>query len=1264
MTAILDTPLLPHFTVTTSRAAHIAEHVFIDGSASQAHQTTTLQTQTLLVRYQGDADTLHSALLRMSADHHAARLTRSSQGLCLAPTLTPLIEICDFEDIGDLDHNDLLLLFHEHQEAMPFPTTGPRWQAAILSQNGDIFAVALSADAHDIPLSALRAMSDALTNGTHAATDHSAWLSHCARTLAPFDQANQLPYRSANAAGPKTIFTELPPHFDTLLSSNAQRASQVAHIAWAITLARLSHAPHAVFGSYDHRLPDGLPAPICFEFNGLTTVSEIEASYLVQSALFTHGLNPSLAQLRDYLHLPDGLSLFKTTLSTTTPLPQANAEDEDCAIFVGPNSIQAQFGPFYSRDAARRILEYFGTTLESVLKASSDATLRTITTLPASECQETLSIGNCATSEVSSLDMVDILEAQSRATPEAPALSQMGREGAPMSYAQLDDASNQMAHALRARGVRAGDVVAICLERSPAFIISMFGILKAGGIYVPVDPAYPRANKEHMQTDSGAKYVITQDGIETAPSVPALMAHDLMAEDHPKTPLMDRPTDPDRVAYMIYTSGTTGKPKGVVTTHRGTISHALAILTPYNFAQNHIVMQCSSMSFDVSVSEILGAYLTGAHLVLRNDAFLQDIDACIALLAKYEIAIAMLPMAFWCVLTEEMHRTGKRLPATLKSVIVGGERATPNILAKWREVTKDVRWINAYGPTETAVYATIYIEDELWDPSKEVPIGRPLDQCNVHILCYDGTLAPLGVKGFLWISGVCVAQGYHNRPELTHEKFHDGTGRIDPHLPENRYYNTGDVAMWNMDRNLDFFGRIDRQVQVRGFRVELPAIERALESHQNVERTMVATLNEGTTAARLVAFVQVKDPERPLNEDELRDMAADYVPRNIAPAIHIVPDYPKTPNGKVDMLALIAMVDHPTEQGSDATPADPVVAQLCTLFAAVLGMERFDPNMSFFGHGGHSLLALRLVSMIDQSFGKRLTVAQLINHPSPAQAAQLMASSSEASNMITNIQPNGTGIPIYGLHVLGSLGEFYQGIAGHLGPNQPLFGLTILGSEHEDRATSIDEICTLYADQIDSHAPKDQAVILAGVSLGGVFALTVAQILHDRGRDVAHVILFDTDGPTGRRYAPKITRMARHLGYFATAPIAYTRHYLSHRAYNYVETPWVRERLIPWLDPEMGQHYKDLIRHRDLISANETLSAAHEPPRYQGAVSYIHADLYSMEDPAAVSEAFGWRIYCPNLTYYRIPTTHLGLFYPPFDAQTAQVIRTALGAAS
>ncbi|MEN8710231.1 MAG: AMP-binding protein, partial [Paracoccaceae bacterium] len=676
--------------------------------------------------------------------------------------------------------NDFMAQWTDEARHQTRPQDGPLWHLDILSNVGHPFALCLSADEAHIGRGALHLMAQHLEAILHnsevdpASDPTEAILA--TRALAPFQTANPLPFAQEINTRPKTISLDLPEHFESLQRHNPDSAQLCAHMAWGLTLARLSHLPYAVFGSYDTMLTDDAPAPYCIEAREGMCIDDLGQSLRTQMTLLRHCNTLALADMRHLLGVPDDVSLFKTTLSTTMPLSRANAPDEDCAIFVAQTSIQAQFSPRFTANSARRILLYFSNCLEAMIKQSGDQPLHTVTMLSRPERARCLRTGACETTERTDLDMVHILEHQSERTPLAAALSKMGSSHDPISYQDVSRQSNTVAHALIAQGVRAGDVVAICLERSPEFIIALYGVLKAGCVCVPIDPAEPPATKEYMQIDSGAKCVITNSRLETAPNVPRLEITELMAQNKSTgapTVAPPCPTDPDRVAYIIYEGSLAGKLKGVVTTHRAAVAHALAILSPYNFAQSHPVLQCASMSSDILISEMLGASLSGAQLVLRDDRFLTDVAYCIDALAQHTIAIAMLPPDFWSALTDELHRGNLHLPDTLKTVIVSGAQAMPQTLDKWRQVAKDIRWIHAYGPTETAVCATTYTLDERWNPDQNVPIGRPLEQGNAHILCYDGSLAPIGVNGFLWISGVCVAKGYHNNPDLSLEKFHD-----------------------------------------------------------------------------------------------------------------------------------------------------------------------------------------------------------------------------------------------------------------------------------------------------------------------------------------------------------------------------------------------------------------------------------------------------------------------------------------------------------
>ncbi|HEU0077406.1 MAG TPA: amino acid adenylation domain-containing protein, partial [Longimicrobiaceae bacterium] len=539
----------------------------------------------------------------------------------------------------------------------------------------------------------------------------------------------------------------------------------------------------------------------------------------------------------------------------------------------------------------------------------------------------------------------DLVRETALRAPDAPAVAQEG--AATLSYAELERRADALARRLAALGVAPETRVALCLERSPEMLVAVLGVLRAGGCYVPVDPAYPAERIQYMLADSGARVLLAQERLLGAlPQfggevvlVDTPFEHDTPeGEDrqHGDAPLPERgrvaalrppgggpAVHPDNAAYVIYTSGSTGRPKGVVVTHRALANYAAAAVDLYGVTPADRVLQFASLSFDASAEEIYPALLGGASLVLRTEEMLADAATFFARCAAWGVTVLDLPTAYWHELVAELERGAVRLPTAVRLVIIGGERALPERVAAWRRHVGDgVRLVNTYGPTEATVVATLAelqgreeaptLPDQ---PLPPVPIGRPVPNGRVYVL--DGELRPLpiGARGELYVGGAGVARGYLGRPELTAERFVPDPFAVEPGA---RLYRTGDVARWRRAGELEFVGRADDQVKVRGFRVEPGEIEDLLLRHPAVRDAVVAAREDEPGRTRLVGYV-VAAGEAPTAAELRRHLKAE-LPEYMVPAAFVVMDaLPKTGSGKVDRRALPA-------PGAPGAPAESYVA--------------------------------------------------------------------------------------------------------------------------------------------------------------------------------------------------------------------------------------------------------------------------------------------------------------------------------------------------
>jgi amino acid adenylation domain-containing protein len=428
-------------------------------------------------------------------------------------------------------------------------------------------------------------------------------------------------------------------------------------------------------------------------------------------------------------------------------------------------------------------------------------------------------------------------EAQVRQSPQAIAVVFHQTQ---LTYQELNDRANQLAHYLKQLGVKPESLVGLCVERSPEMVVGLLGILKAGGAYVPLDPTYPKERIAAMVSDSQVGVLLTQaKWLTTLPETNAQMVcldrdWATIAQQACENPIHH--AQPDNLAYVIYTSGSTGKPKGVMIEHRSLVNFTQAAIATYEITASDRVLQFASISFDTAAEEIYPCLTTGGTLVLRTDEMLGSVAAFLQQCQELNLTVLDLPTAYWHQLTTQLASAQLKLPESLRLVIIGGEAALPAQVATWNRCVGDRPMLmNTYGPTETTIVATATSLSSPITDNATISIGRPLSNVQVYVLDQDLQPVPIGVPGELHIGGAGLARGYLNRPELTAEKFIPNpflrNRKVAPTpyspLPTPRLYKTGDLVRFHTDGNLEYFGRIDQQVKVRGFRVELGEIESA-----------------------------------------------------------------------------------------------------------------------------------------------------------------------------------------------------------------------------------------------------------------------------------------------------------------------------------------------------------------------------------------------------------------------------------------------------
>ena len=627
-------------------------------------------------------------------------------------------------------------------------------------------------------------------------------------------------------------------------------------------------------------------------------------------------------------------------------------------------------GDLYTAERITRLMGHFQTLLKGIVK-NPQQKVGELPLLTDPEKQQILVEWNQTQVPYQDHQCIhQLFEEQVAKNPDAVAVIY---EQECLTYQQLNQKANQLAHYLQSLGIKTEELVGVCVERSPLIIIGILGILKAGAAYLPLDPSYPPNRLIYMVEDSGVSVVLTQEKLANTLQLENLQKvyldqdWPIISQQSSDPPVSE--TQAKNLAYVIYTSGSTGKPKGVLLAHKGVCNLATQQRKIFNIKAQSRVLQFASFSFDASVWEIFMALGSGATLVMGDSDSLLPGENLLNLLKKQKITIATLPPSALAVMPTD------ELP-DLQSLIVAGESSSADLLKKW---CQNRHVFNAYGPTESTVCTTIAL---IKDPQEKPPIGKPLGNFQVYILDPCLNPVPIGINGELYIGGEGLAKGYLGQPELTNSKFISNPFNDDP---ASRLYKTGDIVRYLADGNIDFMGRIDHQIKIRGFRIELGEIETVLSQHPQVQEGIVIAREDELGVKRLSAYVIPVTQQ--LTRQELRQFLQDKLPNYMVPAFLMLLDsFPLTPNGKVDRRALpIPEIDlHELENYiAPSTDTETILAQI---WQSVLGRERISIHDNFFELGGDSIIGIQIVAKANQA-GLGITPKQLFSHQTIAQLA-------------------------------------------------------------------------------------------------------------------------------------------------------------------------------------------------------------------------------------------------------------------------------------
>ncbi|UKO96133.1 non-ribosomal peptide synthetase [Nostoc sp. UHCC 0870] len=602
-----------------------------------------------------------------------------------------------------------------------------------------------------------------------------------------------------------------------------------------------------------------------------------------------------------------------------------------------------------------------------------------------------------------------LFESQVELTPNAVAVEQNGQK---LTYRELSDRANKIAHYLQSLGVKPETLVGICVERSLEMIVGLLGILKAGGAYVPIDPAYPQERIAEILADTQLGILLTQDKFPnqllgyTGKTICLDTDWPVIAQHSTDNPISD--VQLNNLAYIIYTSGSTGKPKGVMIEHRSLMNFVITAIDEYGINASDKVLQFASVCFDTSIEEIFPCLAVGATLVLRTEEILHSSDEFWRCCQQWQLTVLDLPTAYWHQLVAELTPEDSRIPESLRTVIIGGEEVQLEKVQHWHScvahLSPSPQLFNSYGPTEATVVTTL---DRFTPTATSISIGRPISNAQVYVLDQYLQPLPIGVPGELHIGGAGLARGYWQRPELTAEKFIEISSPtpllpatptpLHPYTPTpllpatptpSKLYKTGDLARFRPDGNLEYLGRVDGQVKIRGFRIELGEIETVLRQHPQVLQAVAIAREDIPGQKRLVAYIVPQDS--PPTTDELRQFLKQKLPNYMIPAAFMLLEtIPMTANRKVDYRTLPTPDFSRSGEDKFIEPRTLIEQKLVAIWSEVLRVEQVGIHDNYFELGGDSILSIQMISRANQA-GIQIAPKQLFKYQTIAELAAVV----------------------------------------------------------------------------------------------------------------------------------------------------------------------------------------------------------------------------------------------------------------------------------
>jgi amino acid adenylation domain-containing protein len=838
-----------------------------------------------------------------------------------------------------------------------------------------------------------------------------------------------------------------------------------------------------------------------------------------------------------------------------------------------------------------------------------------------------------------------LFEEQTEKGPDSVAILY---EDEQLIYRELNCRANQIAYYLKE--VMGGDqgIIGMCMERSIDFVVGLLGILKAGAAYLPLDPAYPKERLDFMIQDSGMKVILTNGKFKEIfrGSAAVVLNIDEVLKSGYSIENPCNAISPQNMAYVIYTSGTTGRPKGVLITHKAVVS--LSMDTEYiKILPQDRIANASNVSFDAATFEIWAGLLNGACLVVIGKNVLLSPADLAETLKRKAISVLFLTTALF----NQMAHESLAAFSSIRHLLFGGETVDIGSVRKILEEGPPERLLHVYGPTESTTFTSWYQVVALPETAVTVPIGRPLSNKRIYILDRNLQPVPAGIPGELFIGGDGLSPGYLNRPELTAEKFIN-----DPFstVPGSRLYRTGDLARYLPDGNIEFIGRLDLQVKVRGFRIEPGEIETILCQHPRVSEAVVVAREDQPGEKRLAAYVVLKEKAF-MPPEEMRGFLKEKLPEYLIPSFFMFPDkLPLTPNGKIDRKALtngdIFRDVHENEYLQPETPAEKVLAGI---WQEVLATDRIGVNDNFFELGGHSLKIFKVFSRIEQELGRKLQPSVLFKCPTIKGLAAFITNNEEnrKASPIVPMRTGGSLPPLFVIAPVGNNVMCYTNLVKYLSDKHPVYGID---SSTEVFKSSVENIVKSYITEIREIVPEGPFYLI-GYSSAGTIACEMARQLRHMGFDWPFVALLDSI--SHRHYRNKITwrkpdtvlRFLKNLPFWFYYYWLHTDNRLSQTKMRLGEI--FGHIFVPQSDDPSVAYQKNSKRVIEWLQR-------FDKEKYPGCITLFKAKAQVLFSPASFDK--GWKDLAGTVDVHVVPGHHALIMKEPYVRTLAEAINQEL----